>query len=214
MMRWRERSGEKPVNRAVFLDRDGVLNALVYRPEEDVWESPHCPEEFRLLPGAAQAVGLIKEMAFLAIIVSNQPGVAKGKCTIEFLDWVDHRLQQELAREGTSLDAIYYCYHHPHGTVEPYSRICDCRKPKPGLLLRAAQEYDVDLRGSYLVGDRMVDLEAGQAAGCKTILVEKSPAAADVLPDVQHIWVVDDLRAAVRQIRQWEDTNGDLPGLS
>lgn len=202
------------MNRAVFLDRDGVLNALVYRPEEDLWDSPYSLAEFRLVPGVADALRLIKKMGFLAIVVSNQPGVAKAKCTVEFLHLVNDWLQQKMARECTSLDAIYYCPHHPAGSVEAYSRICDCRKPKPGLLLKAAHEHDIDLSRSYLIGDRMVDAEAGSAVACRAILIPGSPAAPQgSLQAGPPIWVAADLKAAVRCIQAGEMTGGDFPRL-
>lgn len=202
------------MNRAVFLDRDGVLNALVYRPEEDLWDSPYSLAEFRLVPGVADALKLIKKMGFLAIVVSNQPGVAKGKCTLEFLRLVNDRLKQDLAQEGASLDAIYYCPHHPAGSVEPYARLCDCRKPKPGLLLKAAQEHDIDLKRSYLIGDRMVDAEAGYAVACKAILIRGSPAAAHGSPQTgPSLWVAADLKVAIKRIQEGEAADGDFPGL-
>lgn len=202
------------MNKAVFLDRDGVLNALVYRPEEDLWDSPYSLEEFQTLPGGAEAVKILKELQFLVIVVSNQPGVAKGKCRPELLNMMDREIQRELGQQGASLDGIYYCLHHPSGIVEPYGRVCDCRKPKPGLLFKAAQEHDIDLSGSYLVGDRMVDLEAGQAAGCRTILIDKSPAGGfNSTHRVEPDWIAEDLVKAARKIQQEEAAYGDLPGL-
>ena len=160
------------MNRAVFLDRDGVINAALYNSAEGKLDTPYRLEDFRLLPGVAQAIQAINEMGFLAVVVSNQPGVAKGRCDDAFLEAVDAELTARLARQGAHLDAIYYCVHHPDAVDESLRVDCDCRKPKPGLLLRAAQELDIDLAGSFMLGDSPRDIEAGLAAGCQTILVD------------------------------------------
>jgi D-glycero-D-manno-heptose 1,7-bisphosphate phosphatase len=161
--------------RCVFLDRDGVLNALVYRPEEGIYDSPYALEEFRLLPRVAEAVRLINRMGMLAIVVSNQPGVAKGKCDLSFLEEVSFELRRRLEKQGARLDGIYYCLHHPEGTVAAYRKVCECRKPRPGLLLQAARDFNIDLRGSYMVGDGEKDLEAALAAGCQAVWVGNGP---------------------------------------
>jgi len=157
--------------RAVFLDRDGVINVPLWNPVEGKWDSPYRLEDFRLLPGAAQAIRLINEMGYLAVVVSNQPGVAKGKCSPELLDAITRKMLSELGQEGAWLDAIYYCLHHPEARVEALRVVCYCRKPKPGLLLQAARDLGIDLEHSYLIGDQRVDIEAGLAVGCRSILV-------------------------------------------
>ena len=156
---------------AVFLDRDGVVNAMVYQPEFGLIDSPANPDEFVLLPGVGEAVNKINQMGFLAIVISNQPGVAKGKFTMNLLEATKQRMYQELGAYGAHLDAVYYCVHHPDGVVEDYRVRCECRKPRPGLLLRAAEEWDIELSRSYFVGDGISDVVAGQRAGCNTILV-------------------------------------------
>ena len=188
------------MNRAVFLDRDGVINAALYNPVEGKLDSPYRLEDFRMLPGAAQAIRRINSLGFLAVVVSNQPGVAKGKCDLAFLEALDQRLQWELTRQGAHLDAIYYCLHHPQAQVERLRPSCDCRKPQPGLLLRAARELSIDLASSYMVGDSPTDVAAGLAAGCRTILLSD----ADDLPvdGQQPHFVAMDLAAAVRIIAE------------
>ena len=200
------------MNRAAFLDRDGVLNVLVYRPEEGIWDSPYRLEEFKLVAGAAEAVRLLKELGLLAIVVSNQPGVAKGKCTLEFLELLNQKIREELAREGAFLDDIYYCLHHSDGVVRPYARICECRKPKPGLLFKAAKDHNVDLASSYLVGDRPADVEAGRSAGCKTIMVEDYAVAQDSDAFIQPAFRASTLLAAARLIERQEVEDGYLLG--
>jgi len=126
------------MSRAVFLDRDGVINATLWNSTEEKWDSPYTLEDFQLLPGTAQAIRSMNELGYLTVVISNQPGVAKGKCSPQFLDALDRKMLLDLAREDARLDAIYYCLHHPDAQVESLRVACGCRKPKPDLLLRAA----------------------------------------------------------------------------
>ena len=158
-------------NRAVFLDRDGVLNDLVYDAEEGRSSSPVSAKELRVFPFAAGSVKKLRDMGFLVIVISNQPGVAKKQFTEAELRRMNAKVRRELSSKGTSLDGEYYCLHHPNGLVRGLSVPCGCRKPKPGLLLKAAKDKDIDLAESYFVGDGLIDVEAGKRAGCKTILV-------------------------------------------
>jgi len=158
-------------NRAVLLDRDGVINDLVYDEKEGRSSSPVSARGLRVFPFAADAVKKLKGMGFLVILVSNQPGVAKRQFTEAELKKMSSKIGRELRSKGTSLDAEYYCLHSPDGLVKELRVTCDCRKPKPGLLLKAAEEWDIDLAQSYFVGDGLIDVEAGKRAGCKTILV-------------------------------------------
>ena len=191
------------MNRAVFLDRDGVINAAMWDPIEGRPDTPYRLEDFALLPDAAQALAAINEMGFLAVVVSNQPGVAKGKCGLELLEALNDRLRASLAEEGARLNGIYYCLHHPEAVVPSLRVQCDCRKPEPGLLLQAAKELDIDLAQSYMIGDQQTDIEAGLAAGCKTVLLDghlppdERPEASRLRPH----WVAGDLPAAIEEIR-------------
>jgi D,D-heptose 1,7-bisphosphate phosphatase len=191
------------MNRAVFLDRDGVINAALPNPLEGKLDTPYRLEDFKLLPGVAQAVRAIKEMGFLAVVVSNQPGVAKGKCDYAFLETVNAELNVRLARQDAHLDAIYYCLHHPEAIDESLRVDCDCRKPKPGLLLRAARELDIDLASSFVLGDSPKDIEAGLAVGCQTILVDghRSYFRLGQATRMRPHWTAQDLPAAVEIIR-------------
>ena len=194
------------MNRAVFLDRDGVINAAVWNAAEGKLDTPYRLEDFRLLPGVAQAMRSIGEMGFLTVVVSNQPGVAKGKCGPELLDAISRRMLASLAEEGVRLSGIYYCLHHPEAVVPALRMRCDCRKPKPGLLLRAARELDIELTRSYMVGDQPMDVEAGLAAGCSTVLLDgyRPLGASAQSPRVHPDWIAKDLPAAVEAIRQVE----------
>lgn len=160
---------------AVFLDRDGTLNKIVYDAEgrED---SPFRPENLVLLPGAGEFTRKVREAGYLAVLATNQPGVAKGKLTIAGLDLVHRRLLDLLAEDGGGLDQVCYCPHHPiglPGSPSPFVQVCDCRKPAPGMLLKAAHDMGINLSRSWMVGDRFLDIAAGNAAGCRTILLRR-----------------------------------------
>ena len=159
------------LRRAIFLDRDGSINGMVYNPEFGLVDSPQNPQQFQLLPGAAEAIQLINEMGFLAVVISNQPGIAKGKCTPAILEAMTEKMHRQLAEAGARLDAVYYCLHHPAAVLEQYRVICNCRKPRPGLLQKAATELGIDLGASYMIGDGLTDVLAGKTVGCTTIFL-------------------------------------------
>lgn len=161
-------------SKAVFLDRDGVLNDLEYNPEEGRIGSPLSAKQLRIFPYAGESVRKIRELGFKAILVSNQPGVAKRQFTHSELERMKEKVKEELARHKCSFDAEYYCLHHPDALVRKYRVDCDCRKPKPGLLFRAVKEHNLDLGNSFFVGDALVDVKAGRTAGCRTILLGHS----------------------------------------
>ena len=146
----------EPVGRAVFLDRDGTI----------VVDTGYLssPDEVRLLPGAAEALRALRREGFLLVVVSNQSGIGRGLITPEQAEAVHARIVAELEREGVTIDASHYCPHAPDAG-------CRCRKPEPGLILDAAQALDVDLAGSFMVGNSASDVAAGKAAGCRTILL-------------------------------------------
>jgi D-glycero-D-manno-heptose 1,7-bisphosphate phosphatase len=153
------------MNRAVFLDRDGVLVEDV-----DVLTEP---AQLRLLPGVPAALRRLHDYGFRLVVVTNQPVVARGLATEGDIAAVHDaltRLIQE--RGGTAPERFYFCPHHPRAELLQYQRACDCRKPRPGMLLQAARELGLDCAASYLVGDRITDILAGAQAGCRTILVE------------------------------------------
>jgi mannose-1-phosphate guanylyltransferase/phosphomannomutase len=162
----------KRVNKAVFLDRDGVINATIWNAEEQVEDSPYRLEDFKLLPGAAPAIRCLRGLGFLAVVISNQPGIAKGKCSFDFLKMIDERMHGKLAEEDAKLDGVYYCVHHPDASVMELRVICECRKPKAGLFYKAARDLSIDLGASYMIGDAERDVEAGLRAGCTTILLD------------------------------------------
>ena len=152
--------------RAVFLDRDGVINEIVYFPELGVLDSPLNPRQFKLLPNVAKAIRIFNRLGLKVVVASNQPGMAKGKMTRELFEKTRLKMRRELRKGGAHIDAEYYCFHHPSAKYAKYRVRCRCRKPKPGLLLRAAKDLGLDLSKSYLLGDSLTDIEAGKAVGC------------------------------------------------
>ena len=157
--------------RGVLLDRDGVINELAYFPEIGVIDSPLNPAQFKLLPGVPAAIRTLNDLGFKVAVVSNQPGIAKGKMTENLFAEIRSKMKNELQRKGAHLDAEYYCFHHPDAVREEYKVNCDCRKPKPGLFVKASSELGLDPSRSFSVGDSLVDVKAGKAAGFTTILI-------------------------------------------
>lgn len=151
------------MRRAVFIDRDGTIS-------EEVGYINH-PSRFHVFPYAAAAIKYLNEHGWLAIVVTNQAGVARGYFSEAMIQTVHADMTQELERGGARLDAIYYCAHHPSIGEPPYRVDCDCRKPKPGLISRAADDFEIDLAQSWMVGDRYSDVELARNAGLKSMFV-------------------------------------------
>lgn len=173
---------------AVFLDRDGVLNELVPDPLSGNPESPLRVEDVRLVEGVA-AVSRLAQAGFALVCVSNQPSAAKGAVTVEVLRAVHARVVELLALAGVRLAASRLCLHHPAGVVPGLSGPCQCRKPAPGMLFDLADALRVTLCRSWIVGDTDADVGAGQAAGCRTALIDYPGSAhkrsAQVVPDLR-----------------------------
>ena len=186
----------KNKQRAIFLDRDGTINVL-----KDFLK---CPEDFELLPGAADAIKRINASGYLAIVITNQPVIARGKCTFEELENIHAKLETELGERGAYIDDLFFCPHHPHkgyeGEVPELKIDCDCRKPKIGMLIKAAEKYNIDLSQSWYVGDTTVDIQTGINAGMKTVLVKTGEAGQDGKYQVKADYEADDLNAATRLI--------------
>lgn len=159
------------MSKAVFLDRDGVINAMLWNDQENGWDSPYRLDDFQLLPGVGEAIRKIHSLGYLAIVVSNQPGIAKKKCDRTFLEDLNVKMKTLLAQENAGVDDIFYCLHHPQAVNAEYQADCDCRKPRPGLLLQAAKRHDIDMKRSFFVGDHEKDVSAGLAAGCTPVRV-------------------------------------------
>ncbi len=151
------------MRRAIFMDRDGTVS-------EEVGYVNHL-SRYRLLPNSLEAIRLINRAGFLAIVTTNQSGVARGYFSEALVQQVHDRLLSWMRDGGARIDAIYYCPHHPVEGQPPFRADCDCRKPRPGMIRRAAREHGIDLARSYVIGDSRVDLEAGAAAGVPGVLV-------------------------------------------
>lgn len=157
----------KNKQKAMFLDRDGTINKYVGFLKNI--------EDFELIEGVTEAIRRINELGYLAIVVTNQPVVARGEVSFEELEKIHNKMETLLGKEGAYLDAIYYCPHHPHkgykGERSELKMNCDCRKPKPGMLLKAAKDFNIDLSQSWMIGDSESDVKAGINAGCNTVLL-------------------------------------------
>ncbi len=166
-------------HRALFIDRDGTLVHPGHYPSR--------PEQLRLYDGIGAELRVLQQAGFRLVVITNQAGIARGYFTEAELQHMHDFLTEELEQVGVSINAIYHCPHHPEGVIPELAIRCDCRKPQPGMLLRAATELDLDPRSSWCVGDILDDVEAGNRAGCRTILVdlgsEQSPAQPIRRPD-------------------------------
>jgi D-glycero-D-manno-heptose 1,7-bisphosphate phosphatase len=205
-------SDRAKARRAVFVDRDGVINRMFFDPEFGTVDSPANPDQFALLSGAARAIAALNHSGLLVIVVSNQPGIAKGKFTRALLEAMESKMIRSIEAEGGKLDAVYNCLHHPDSALDEYRIRCKCRKPLPGLLLKAAREWNIDLGRSYMVGDGVTDIGAGRAAGATTLFVNSRKcyncdalAAQDVWPD----YLVGDLGEAAMVIQSLEAGDKD-----
>ncbi len=176
--------------RAVFLDKDGTLiEDIPYNVD---------PELIRPTKGALEALRFLQDAGYQLIVVSNQSGVARGIFPERALIDVEKRLRAILSSAGVNLAGFYYCPHHPRAVVASYALDCDCRKPKPGLLLRAASEHQIDLGSSWMIGDILNDIQAGKSAGCRTILVDNGHETEwSLTPDRRPDFLVKDLLEAV-----------------
>lgn len=165
----------KNKQKAIFLDRDGTINVLkgFLRKAED----------FELLPNVAEAIKAINSSEYLTIVATNQPVIARGECTFEELEKIHTKLETLLGRQGAFINDLFYCPHHPHkgyeGEILELKLECDCRKPKIGMLLKAAEKYNIDLSQSWYVGDTTMDIQTGINAGMKTVLVKTGEAGKD-----------------------------------
>lgn len=184
-------------HRAVFLDRDGTINVekeYLYRPED-----------LEFIPGAPEAIAQLNQTGFLVIVVTNQSGVARGYFSLDDVNRLHQVMQQQLNDEGAHIDAFYLCPHHPDKGLDAYRFNCDCRKGKPGMILTAAAELNIDLQRSYMIGDKISDVEAGLAAGCRCFLVRTGygeVARSEAMSSNLNISIVANLSTAVDMICQ------------
>lgn len=189
------------MNKAVFLDRDGVINELIFNPQTEEYESPLTEDDLKIAPEIFTLLKKLRDQGFLLLMISNQPNYAKGKATLELLDKIHQRLAKQMVANGIEFTEYFYCYHHPNGIVDGYAGECICRKPKPYFLIEAQKKYDINMKQSWFVGDQDSDVQCGQAAGVKTILINEAHSQkkrGSSLPD----YYVNDFAEAVEVILQ------------
>lgn len=169
----------KNKQKAIFLDRDGTINKYV--------GFLRAIDQFELIDGVSEAIKKINALGYLAVVVTNQPVIARGEVSFEELEEIHNKMETLLGEKGAYIDSIYYCPHHPHkgyeGERSELKIDCECRKPKPGMLLKAAQDFNIDLSQSWMVGDGENDIKAGRSAGCRTALIGNAPYGQTVTVD-------------------------------
>jgi D-glycero-D-manno-heptose 1,7-bisphosphate phosphatase len=179
---------KRTMKKAIFIDKDGTLiHDIPYNVDASL---------VQFIPGALEGLTELKKQGYMIILVSNQSGVARGYFTENALESLITKMQEMMRLSEIEIDAFYFCPHHPDGVVHKYAISCDCRKPKPGMLLQAADKYNIDLSQSWMIGDILNDVEAGNAAGCRTILIDNGNETE---------WVLSERRkptATVRDLRQ------------
>jgi D-glycero-D-manno-heptose 1,7-bisphosphate phosphatase len=173
------------MNRALFLDRDGVLDELAFYPSSNEWEGPRTLDDLVMIEGITEPLQRLVDAGWLLFIVTNQPSYAKGKTTMEDTHAVHNAVVAQLR---VPITRSYLCFHHPESIVPDLRIACDCRKPGAQSLLDAARDFDIDLSASWMIGDQDSDLLCGRAAGCKVALIEYSRSAdkrGEVEPDLR-----------------------------
>lgn len=185
------------------MDRDGTLNELALNPSNGDWESPHSAAETRLVPGLNEAMKVLAATGLPLFVVSNQPSVAKAKCSFEDLKAVHAVVADAIAASGAKIVQWYYCYHHPQGVVPELTQACECRKPGTLFLRQAAVEHGLDLKASWFIGDQDFDIRCGQDAGCKSIVIT-NPHSAKKRVKEKADFTVDSLGAAARIVSMRE----------
>lgn len=189
---------------AVFLDRDGVVNPLVFNPMTREYESPKTIEDFRIYPGTEEALQSLRREGYLIFLVSNQPDAAKGKARMEDILEIERFFADFCLKNGGLIDEFYYCHHHPEGVVPEYTKACKCRKPGIGFLELAKETYGVSLPESYFIGDRMTDIICGARAGCRTIRIIHP----HMQVDSEDQWAPDWTSPNLQEAADWIIENG------
>lgn len=193
------------MNRAVFLDRDGVMNPLIYNMATGEYESPHEPDDFSVYTYLLKSLRLLRNQGFNIFLISNQPSYAKGKTSLENIKAIENMLKTYVEENGEFIDGYYYCYHHPEGCVPDYSVSCDCRKPGIRFLLDAARAYDLDLASCFFVGDQDTDIQCGKSANMKTIKIcnkHSLDKSGEIEPDAFVLNIYEAAERIIRFIRE------------
>ncbi len=194
------------MTKAVFLDRDGIINELVYDSVHGTVDSPIIASQVSLMYGISELIKEVSKMGFLTIVCSNQPSVGLGKTTLANFKAVSSKIQSLLKKDGAKLDYEYYCMHHPFTKIRKYQLDCDCKKPSLGLLLKATKDHDIDLSKSWMIGDGVDDIKAGKTAGCSTILLANLKSSENLriieeqLGDIKPDFIIKKLPEALKII--------------
>ena len=184
------------MNKAVFLDRDGVINPPVYNPLTSEYESPHYPEDYSVYPCVLKALKKLQDRSYHLFVVSNQPSFAKGKTSLENIQAVEKVLAEYLSENGIKIDKYYYCYHHPDGVVAGYSGLCKCRKPGTLFLEEAIEQFNLNAEDCWFVGDRDTDVMCGKAMGMKTVQIKNKHVGGKAGNEIPDEYAIDLLGAA------------------
>lgn len=190
--------------KAVLLDRDGVINALVYHQDAGVIDAPFTRSQFKLLPRVPEAIRLLNDLGLSVAMVSNQPGIAKGHLKRETLKAFERTMLSQVRAAGGRIDRIYYCLHHPEAKVKKLRERCHCRKPEIGMLEQAAADLHVSLEECYMIGDGIPDLQAAARAGCRSIFIGRWKCEICQFTEAPHVRparVAKDLWEAAQIIR-------------
>ncbi|MBI4991299.1 HAD-IIIA family hydrolase [Candidatus Gottesmanbacteria bacterium] len=191
------------MNKAFFLDRDGIIVKMVYDAESGSPHPPLKPSQMEFVPGIFELLKTAKKLGYLNIIISNQPDIGLGRISKNDFDKISEKIRSSLSDKKLTLDAEYYCFHHPFAKLRKYREKCSCRKPLPGLISQAAKDFAVDLKRSWMLGDGVKDVIAGHKAGCKTILLanlheaEYLKVLEENLKDIKPDYLVKNLKEVI-----------------
>ena len=169
------------MEKCVFLDRDGVINEMVYMPEHGYVDSPSNVKQFVIIKGVLKALKILKKLGYKIIIISNQPGIAKGYYNKKTFSDIKENMNKNLLKAGIVLDGEYYCLHHPNAKLHAYKKKCSCRKPEIGLIKKAIKEHDIDKSKSFFIGDGITDIQAATKINCKSIFIGNVNSAVNEL---------------------------------
>lgn len=158
-------------NKAVLLDRDGVINELVINPEESIVDSPNSSEQFKTIKNSIKAMKILSKLGYKLIIISNQPGIAKGQYNIAEFHKMKRKLENDLTDNNVMLSGQYYCLHHPNAKITKYKKKCQCRKPGTKLFFDAVKKHNIDTKKSFLIGDGITDMQLAKRVGCRAIFI-------------------------------------------
>lgn len=190
-------------NKAIFLDRDGVINKLIYQKEEGIIDTPFSESQFELVESVPTAISILRGMGFKIIIISNQPGIAKRYYTKNTFEIIRKKMHSLLEKNRSEIDDEFYCLHHPHAKNLNYRKKCNCRKPGIGLIKKASKIHNIDIENSYFIGDGIVDLQAAKRVGCKSIFIGNiNSTLSNILriKKLEPVYVAHDLFEAAKYI--------------